>query len=578
MTQLADAASAGNSDGPGVGGGLVRSVGFWGLMFVSLGSIIGSGWLLGALNAAEVAGPASILSWILAAILLTVLALIHAELGAGYPVAGGTARFPFFAFGSLAGFTAGWASWLQAVAIAPIEIEASLTYVSGVKWFQEHFDMVKSNGNLNGRGLIVAVILMILFTLMNVAGAAFLGESNTVVVIWKTAVPILTIVVIASLAFRTGNFHPDIAAHTVGSGKTATQVTHQSGFMPFGFHGVYAALPAGVVFALQGFEQCVQLAGEARDPRRDISRAIIMAMSIGAVIYLLLQVAFIGALDPSTLQAQGWGNPLGPVSGVAGHSGYYALAIALGAGWLAAILIVDAIVSPAGTGIIYVGTSARLSYALGGHEEMPHWLRRVDKRGVPVWSILLAAVVGIFCFAPFPSWSSLVVVVTGATAIMYAFAPVSLAALQKRDPDRPKPYRIPVPKVLNPIGFAAAGLLVYWGGYKTTWELDITMIVGLIIFGFGVSARKTNDKLNLRGALWIGPWLGGLTLIGLAGNYGHGEKWIHDPWDNLLAIAFSLVIFYWAVSLSSSTEDVQRNVELEELEQAALPEIKTAAG
>src|SRR5438094_5817341 len=85
--------------------GLRRSVGFYGLMFVSLGSIIGSGWLLGALKAAKVAGPASILSWVLTAVIMATLALIHAELGAAYPVAGGTARFPRIAFGTLAGFT-----------------------------------------------------------------------------------------------------------------------------------------------------------------------------------------------------------------------------------------------------------------------------------------------------------------------------------------------------------------------------------------------------------------------------------------------------------------------------------------
>src|ERR1700759_3765652 len=94
---------------PSAGGDqLRRTVGFWGLMFVSLGSIIGSGWLLGALTAVTVAGPASLISWVLAAIMLSVLALIHAELGGAYPVAGGTARLPYFAFGTLAGFTAGW--------------------------------------------------------------------------------------------------------------------------------------------------------------------------------------------------------------------------------------------------------------------------------------------------------------------------------------------------------------------------------------------------------------------------------------------------------------------------------------
>src|SRR3954465_8525255 len=95
--------------------GLQRSIGFFGLMFVSLGSIIGSGWLLGALGAAQAAGPASVLSWVLAGSMLSVLALVPAPPGAAYPVAGGTARFPYFAFGTLAGFPADWVALLQSV-------------------------------------------------------------------------------------------------------------------------------------------------------------------------------------------------------------------------------------------------------------------------------------------------------------------------------------------------------------------------------------------------------------------------------------------------------------------------------
>ena len=232
---------------------LKRTVGFYGLMFVSLGSIIGSGWLLGALNAAEVAGPASVISWVLAAAMLTVLALTYAELGGAYPVAGGTGRFPYFSHGPLAGFTAGWTSWLQAVAIAPIEILAAITYVNSIKKVHENFAMLHATGAkaglLNGRGLIVATILMVVFTAMNLAGAKFMSESNSLVVIWKTAVPVLAIVVVASLSFHVGNFSPKGGPHGGG------------GFLPFGVHGIFAALPAGVVFALQGFEQAVQLAG-----------------------------------------------------------------------------------------------------------------------------------------------------------------------------------------------------------------------------------------------------------------------------------------------------------------------------
>src|ERR1035438_1636017 len=100
---------------------LRRAVGLRGLTLISLGSIIGSGWLLGALTASKVAGGASILSWVLAGAVLALLALVHAELGSTYPVSGGTARFPFMAFGSLGGFTGGWVAWVQGRPIAPLQ-------------------------------------------------------------------------------------------------------------------------------------------------------------------------------------------------------------------------------------------------------------------------------------------------------------------------------------------------------------------------------------------------------------------------------------------------------------------------
>jgi amino acid transporter len=522
-------------------GHLHRTVGFYGLMFISLGSIIGSGWLLGALNAAETAGPASVISWILAAAMLSVLALVYAELGAAYPVAGGSGRFPYFSHGPLAGFTAGWASWLQAVAIAPIEILAAITYVNSIKSVHENFPMLyasgPSQGLLNTRGLVIATILMVLFTGMNLAGAKFLAESNAIVVIWKTAVPLLAIVVVASLSFHGGNF------------------TAGGGFMPFGVHGIFAALPAGVVFALQGFEQAVQLAGEARNPKRDLSRAIITAMAIGATLYAALQIAFIAGVAPANI-AKNWKSPLG--GDPSDYGAWYTLALAVGAGWLATVLIIDAVVSPAGTGIVYVGTTARLSYALGEESEMPSVLSRVNGRGVPTWSILLAAVVGEACFGPFPSWNKLVGVVTGATAIMYAFAPVSLASLHLRDGDRNRPYRMPAPKILLPTAFCSANLILYWGGYNYTWKLACALLLGLVLFAIG-STRAGTDALGMvRSAFWIGPWILGAVVIGALGRYGDGSHSVLPNWiDLLVVIIFSLVIFYWAVALTMSHQKVQ---------------------
>src|SRR3712207_8576840 len=78
---------------------LRRDVSLLGLMFLSLGSIIGSGWPFGPLYASQIAGPAAIIAWVAGGLVMLLLALVHAELGSMYPVAGGSARYPLFCFG-----------------------------------------------------------------------------------------------------------------------------------------------------------------------------------------------------------------------------------------------------------------------------------------------------------------------------------------------------------------------------------------------------------------------------------------------------------------------------------------------
>ncbi|GAA1905080.1 APC family permease [Streptantibioticus ferralitis] len=531
----ANAAANGSATG---NGHLHRAVGFWGLMFISLGSIIGSGWLLGALTTAVIAGPASLLSWVLASVMLGVLALAHAELGAAYPIAGGTARFPFFAFGPLVGFTAGWVSWLRSVMISPIEVEATLSYSDRIGWVHDQVHILHPNGTLTPAGLVIASCFMLLFTVINILGVRLLSSTNSVTVVVKTAVPVLTAAVLMSLAFHGSNF------------------TAGGGFAPQGAHGVFAALPAGVVFAFLGFEQAIQLAGEARDPQRDVSRAVIVAMAIGTAVYLLLQIAFIGALEPSAL-THGWASPVGK-----GNFGPYAtLATALGAAWLATVLYVDAVISPAGTGLVYMAGAARLSYAMGRQRVLPGPVAEVGRRGVPVVSVLLAFVVGELAFLPFPSWQALVSVVTSAAAIMYAFAPVALHALRVRDRGRPRPYRLPAWSVLAPAGFVCANLIFYWSGYEADWKLAVTVVLGLAVLALTRRGIPPGDRglLRWRSAAWVWPWLGGLVAICRFGRYG-GTHALPNWWDLLIVIAFSLAVHYTAVRLAMAPEAVDAAV------------------
>jgi amino acid transporter len=529
---------------------LHRKVGLRPLTLISLGSIIGSGWLLGALHAATVAGAASLISWVIAGVVLAILALVHAELGSTYPVSGGTARFPFMAFGALGGFAGGWMAFVQAVTIAPIEVEASLGYLQSK--FPGTFHVYNSAGTaLNSSGIGWGALFMVVFTLINVMGVRWLAETNSVAVYWKIAIPAITIFALIFTSFHTSNF------------------TAGGGFMPYGFHGVFAALALGVIFAAEGFEQAIQVGGEAVNPQKNIPRAVILSMVIGIIIYLLLEVAFIGALNPKNL-VHGWANP---IPGVGSFGPYASIATAIGLGWLSTLLIIDAVVSPAGTGLVYLGTSSRLSYGLGRNGYFPSGISKIDRRGVPIVSIIICFIIGMLVFLPFPSWSGLVGLVTSATVIMYSFAPVTLSALRKQDPDRPRAYRLPAAWLLCPIAFIAANMFVYFSGYSTVFWLYMFILIGVIIFAvyqFSIP-KERRTIIEWRSAYWIVPWLLVLLLIAWLGNYDGSPPTVfgltllathrlHQWWDILAVTALALAVFYWAAFSGMSPAKVREAV------------------
>jgi amino acid transporter len=539
-------------------------VGLRGLTLISLGSIIGSGWLLGALTASKVAGGASILSWLLAGLVLALLALVHAELGSTYPVSGGTARFPFMAFGSLGGFTGGWMAFLQAVTIAPIEVEATLGYLNS-KF--THLGLVNANGTLDGKGIGIGAVFMLVFTVINLVGVRWLAETNSIAMIWKLLIPTITIFALLFTVFHSGNF------------------TAGGGFAPYGFHGIFAALPLGVVFAIEGFEQAIQVGGEAENPQKNIPRAVIYSMIIGTVIYLLLEVAFIGALNPANL-VHGWSKP---ISGVSAYGPYATLATTAGLGWLSTLLIIDSVVSPAGTGLVYMGTSSRLSYGLGRNGYFPRSISSISARGVPVVSIVICFIVGMLVFLPFPSWSGLVGLVTSATVIMYAMAPLSLAGLRRTDPDRPRGYHLPAANVLCPLAFIFANCIVYFAGFSTIFWLYVLIAVGFIGFAaYQVSlSAERRTIIDWRAAQWILPWLVGLIIISWLGRYDGDPPTVfgvtllatkHLPnWVDIgVLAAFSLAIYYWAVAVTMPAAKVQAAVADVENEADASAELTVA--
>ncbi len=107
-----------------------RALGLWDISFLVVGAMIGSGWLFGALGGASTAGPAAIVSWVVAGILMLFVALVYSELGGMLPKSGGIVRYPQYAYGGLASFVFSWAYLLSAISVAPSEALAATTYMS----------------------------------------------------------------------------------------------------------------------------------------------------------------------------------------------------------------------------------------------------------------------------------------------------------------------------------------------------------------------------------------------------------------------------------------------------------------
>ncbi|NUP44958.1 MAG: APC family permease, partial [Streptomyces sp.] len=492
---------------------LRRDMGRISLLFAGVGSIIGSGWLFGALNAAKVAGPASVFSWAIASVMILLIGLCFAELGTMFPVSGGVVRFPHLSFGSFASYTMGWITWVAAATVAPIEVEGALQYATRWAHFTDHHPG-SGTYTLTGLGYAAAVLAMAFFVTLNYYGIRWFARVNNVLVWWKLGVILLVIAAFLATAFH---------ARNLGAAE-------YGGFAPGGAKGVFTAIStAGITFSFLGFRQAVELAGETADPKRNVPFAIIGSVLLTAAIYILLEVAFLGAVPTGDLaHSHGWlnlsfTNDFGPLA---------AIASAIGLGWLAYLLYVDAVLSPADTGLVYTTVTARISYAMARNGNAPGALARTTRRGAPLVSLAVTFALGLIVFLPFPSWQQLVGFITSATVLSFGSGPLVLAALRRQAPDHPRVFRVPGGDVIPFLALYSANLIVYWAGWTTNWKLFATIGLGFVLLAaLELAAAGRTPPLDLRaGAPWLLPWLGGLALLSWAGDYGGGRGWIGLGW------------------------------------------------
>ncbi|MEJ8676475.1 APC family permease [Chromobacterium amazonense] len=503
-----------------------RHIGPIALMLTGLGSIIGSGWLFGAAHAAQIAGPAAIVAWIVGMVIILSIALSYAELGAMFPESGGMVRYARYSHGSLLGFIAAWANWIAIVSVIPIEAEASVQYMS--TWPYPWAHDLYSNGELSTVGLSFSAVLVIVYFMLNYWGVKLFAKANSAITVFKVIVPALTVAALIYSGFHSENLNNPALG----------------GFAPFGWASVMTAVAtSGIVFSFNGFQSPINLAGEARNPGKSVPFGVVGSILLAAVIYVALQIAFLGALSPSDL-AHGW-------KGLDFSSPFAQLAMALGLNWLMMTLYFDAFVSPSGTGATYMATTSRMIYGMQRNGTMPeifgriHPLYRIPRPAM--WFNLAVSFVFLFFFR---GWGTLAAVISVATVISYLTGPISVAALRRCAPDLPRPLRLAGLSLIAPFAFVCASLVLYWARWPLTGHIIFLIVAALpVYFWYQAKAGWPEFGRELKGALWMVLYLPAMALLSWIGSADFGGIGIL-PYgiDMAVVAAASLGFYFWGVN------------------------------
>lgn len=462
------------------------------LMFLGVGSQIGSGWLFAVLPAAGIAGPAAVLSWVIASALITLIAIAYVEIATMLPRSGAVLRYPYLTHGAFTGWILGWAYWLAVVSIPPIEAVAVLTYLGGA--FPESGLITTAQGVTIltwPLGILCGIGIMILFFLLNFFGVQLLGETNRWVTWWKILIPAVTFCMLFAI-FNGSNF------------------VAYGGFTPNGIAPIFHAIStSGIMFSLITFRQSLDFGGEVRNPSRNIPLATWGTLAIPLVVYVLLQIAFIGALDWSDMGlAPGqWGElatsvwASGPFFHALNAAGIAAFAA------FGTVLLIDAGVSPAGAGWINLGASTRGVYGFSLHGNLPRFFQRMSRFGIPWPALVASIVVGCLFLVPLPSWYQLVGFTSAAAVLTYIAGGVGLPVLRRTAPGLERPFRLRYYGVWSLVAFLAAVLLLFWAGFTILVNVFAATFVGLTIFSCYYARRRG----------WVQPqaaWtLGGVFFV-----------------------------------------------------------------
>ncbi len=506
------------------------------LTFASTSAIIGSGWLLGMYVSAKYAGPASIFSWFISGFAIMLIALVYSELGAMLPAAGGLARYPKYTHGAFLGFIASWILIIAGAAVSTIETEATVQYLN----FYIH--NLFAGQTLTHLGLIFAFFILIFFFLLNLFGAKIFAKTNTFLTYFKILILIIIATVLIYVSIKNGNIK-NLASYNL---------------MPYGYDGIMKSISlGGIIFSYLGFRQAIDLSGEAKRPGRDIPIATILSVIIGIVAYTFLAFSFI--ISVPQVKNNSW-NMLNFSSPFVNLLSLYRLPA------FALIVMFGAIISPFATGLVYMGTTSRVTFAMSKMKFLPKSFHlNFNRYGTAYISLIFTFFLSVLYLLPFPSWQSLVGIITSGIVFTYILGPVGLMTFRRLDPDRKRPFYLPFANTVSLLAFIVGTLIIYWSGFGILWKLGIGISAGVLLFIFtNFNKIKKKFKETVIPGLWFISYILAILIISFLGskNFG-GNNMVKSPYDLIAVILIAVLFYFIAINTSIKKEEMKMIIEEE---------------
>lgn len=452
-----------------------RVLGLWQLTAIGVGGIIGVGvFVLAGQQAATNAGPAVALSFLIAGIASAAAALCYAEFAGMIPVTGSAYTYGYATLGELAAWLIGWDLLLEYALIVAVVAIGWSGYVQVLLGDVGLSLPVWAQGAIGtGEGRVFNVIAALvtlavsaLLTFRTEWGARF----NTVIVIIKVAAVVLVIGV-GAFYINPANWVPFIPERVID----ANGVGH------FGFQGVTTAA-AVVFFAVFGYDTLTTAAEEAKNPQRDLPRAVLLSLGVSMAMYLVVSLVLTGIAHYSTL------NTDAPVANA--FKG-------LGLNWIASAISVSAVIGIASVLFAFMLGAARIWFSLSRDGLLPGWFAKIHPRyGTPhrptlALGVFTAVVAG---FLPIVEVAKLVNI-----GVLSAFIVIcsSVMVLRYRKPNIARSFRTPWVPVVPLIGIGFSIWLLSELALVTWMIFVIWVSLGLIVyFAYGIRHSKLAQGAN----------------------------------------------------------------------------------